>query len=146
MKTDGDVLFSTGNHKRADSKHRRLCAPLLLITRLRCPHARPVHNKILYSSRPGSASIENERQKTRHHYQGFFFFFKPGQRHSIKWHIIKTHFERKITSSILPQIVRAIFQRPSIMEIMKRQFHPWVELGQPSALLALCFIMSGCKH
>ena len=73
-------------------------------------------------------------------------FWKAGLRHSIKQHIIKTHFERKITSSILPQIARAIFQRPTIMEIMKRQFHPWVELGRPSAMPALCFIMLGCKH
>lgn len=42
--------------------------------------------------------------------------------------------------------MRAIFQRPNIMEIMKRQFHPWVELGRPSAVLALCFITLGCKH
>lgn len=25
------------------------------------------------------------------------------------------------------------------MEIMERQFHPWVELGRRSAMLALCF-------
>lgn len=72
--------------------------------------------------------------------------WKQGLRYSIRQHIIKTHFGRKITSSILQQIVRAIFQRPSVMEIMKRQFHPWVELGRSSAMLALCFIMWGCKH
>ncbi len=107
---------------------------------LRCPQARPLHNKILHSSHPPSIEMKHENKEL------LPAFWKAVLRHSIKQHIIKTHFERKITSSILPQIVRAIFQRPSIMEIMKRQFHPWVELGRPSAMLALCFIMLGCKH
>lgn len=71
-----DVLFSLVTTKGLTSKHRRLLARLLLITRLRCPQARLLHNKILHSSRPGPASIENERQKksgtiTR-------FFLEPG--------------------------------------------------------------------
>lgn len=85
----------------------------------------------------------NETEKTKRGYQ---LLWKPGPRHSIKQRIIKTRFERKITSPISQQIARDIFQKPSIMEIMKRQFHPWVELGRASAMLASCFLMLGCKH
>lgn len=43
-------------------------------------------------------------------------------------------------------MIRAIFQRPSIMEIMKRQFHPWVELGQPSNMHGFVLCNVGSKH
>lgn len=104
------------------------------------PYARFLHNKILHSSLPPGIEMKRINKAL------LPAFLKSEWRHSIKQHIIKTHFERKITSSILQQIVRAIFQRPSIMEIMKRQFHPWVELGRPSAILPLYFLMLGCKH
>lgn len=90
---------------------------------LRCPQARPLHNNILHSSLPPSVEMKHKNRRL------LPAFCKSGLRQSIKVHTIKTHFERKITSCILPQITRAIFQRPNIMEIMKRQFHPWLELG-----------------
>lgn len=135
-----DPLFFTWLRKKLLSGHSLFTALLLQIMGLRCPQAKPLYNKIPHPSLPSRIEMKHENKAL------LPAFWKAGLRHSIKQHIIKTHFERKITSSIFPQIVRAIFQRPSIMEIMKRQFHPWVELGRPSAMPALCFIALGCKR
>lgn len=112
---------------------------------LRCPKARPLHNNICHSSFPPSVGIKHI-QKNR---IVLLVFWKSQLKQSIKVQIIKSHFERKTTSSILPHITKApsfFFSKTKYNGNYEKAISPLGRIGTQSVMLPLCFVMQSCKH
>lgn len=114
---------------------------------LRCPKARPLHNNICHSSFPPSIEIKH----THKNRIVLLVFWKSQLKESIKVQIIKSHFERKTTSSILPHITKAsqpplFFSKTKYNGNYEKAISPLGRIGTQSVMLPLCFVMQSCKH
>lgn len=110
---------------------------------LRCPPAIPLHNNILQSSLPPSVKM---KQKKKRRSSLLLAFWKSGLWQSIKVHIIKTHFERRITASIWATDHKSHFSNTKCNGNYEKAISPLGRIGTPIALLPLCFLMLACKQ